>query len=147
VNHSLVQNAVPGTNLATPAVCRKQLYSYPFIKMCYGMCLAPDRHPGLPHSTMNHIIFGDIQPSTPATSDSYSSSQYHFVGMTSVTDFSYSPSEEEKTRNAAQIAATGRRNWKTLRGKGEAVWPPHLYVESDLFVEERTDIRLVALLS
>ena len=61
--------------------------------------------------------------------------------MTSVTDFSYSPSEEEKTRNAAQIAATGRRNWKTLRGKGEAVWPPHLYVESVLFDdEEQTNV-------
>jgi hypothetical protein len=33
---------------------------------------------------------------------------------------------QKKTRDDAQIAATGRRSWKTLKGKSEAVWPPPL---------------------
>jgi len=45
---------------------------------------------------------------------------------TTVDDLSYTPSEQEKSRDAAQIVATGRRSWKTLKGKGEAVWPPLL---------------------
>jgi hypothetical protein len=49
-----------------------------------------------------------------------------YVCMSTVDDLSYTPSAEERTRDAAQIAATGRRSWKTLKGKGEAVWPPHL---------------------
>jgi hypothetical protein len=49
-----------------------------------------------------------------------------FVCMSTVDDLSYTPSPEERTRDAAQIAATGRRSWKTLKGKGEAVWPPLL---------------------
>ena len=46
--------------------------------------------------------------------------------MSTVDGLSYAPSAEEKARDAAQIAATGRRSWKTLKGKSEAVWPPHL---------------------
>lgn len=57
-----------------------------------------------------------------ATTDS----QHGFINMSTVDDLSYTPSEEEKYRDAAQIAATGRRSWKTLRGQGEAVWPPNL---------------------
>ncbi|EDR01694.1 uncharacterized protein LACBIDRAFT_333124 [Laccaria bicolor S238N-H82] len=53
-------------------------------------------------------------------------SQHGFINMSTVDDLSYTPSEDEKYRDAAQIAATGRRSWKTLRGKGEAVWPPNL---------------------
>lgn len=49
-----------------------------------------------------------------------------YVCMSTVDDLSYTPSAEEKTRDAAQIVATGRRSWKTLRGRGEAVWPPLL---------------------
>ncbi|KAJ3762650.1 hypothetical protein EV360DRAFT_66896 [Lentinula raphanica] len=49
-----------------------------------------------------------------------------YVCMSTVEDLSYTPSAEEKNRDAAQIVATGRRSWKTLRGRGEAVWPPHL---------------------
>jgi len=49
-----------------------------------------------------------------------------YVCMSTVDDLSYTPSAEEKSRDAAQIIATGRRSWKTLKGKGEAVWPPHL---------------------
>ncbi|PPQ67637.1 hypothetical protein CVT24_002858 [Panaeolus cyanescens] len=43
---------------------------------------------------------------------------------TTVDDLSYTPSEEEKYRDAEQVSITGRRSWKTLKGKGEAVWPP-----------------------
>ncbi|KAK0434735.1 hypothetical protein EV421DRAFT_1689264, partial [Armillaria borealis] len=48
-----------------------------------------------------------------------------YVGLSSVGDLSYTP---EQSRDVAQIAATGRRSWKTLKGKGEVVWPPNLYV-------------------
>ncbi|KAF5391586.1 hypothetical protein D9757_002527 [Collybiopsis confluens] len=49
-----------------------------------------------------------------------------FICMSTVEDLSYTPSAEEKSRDAAQIVATGRRSWKTLKGRGEAVWPPQL---------------------
>lgn len=63
--------------------------------------------------------------SCPSTSAS--SQQHEFVCMsTTVDELSYTPSQEEKTRDAEQIVATGRKSWKTLRGKGEAVWPPLL---------------------
>ncbi|KDR76000.1 hypothetical protein GALMADRAFT_457965 [Galerina marginata CBS 339.88] len=56
-----------------------------------------------------------------------SKQEYGFVCMsTTVDDLSYTPSEEERSRDAAQFVATGRRSWKTLKGKGEAVWPPLL---------------------
>ncbi|KAJ3809450.1 hypothetical protein F5876DRAFT_18971, partial [Lentinula aff. lateritia] len=51
-----------------------------------------------------------------------------YISMSTVEDLSYTPSVQERTRDAAQIMATGRRSWKTLKGRGEAVWPPHLYV-------------------
>lgn len=46
--------------------------------------------------------------------------------MNTVDDISYCPSEEETIRNAEQIVITGRRNWKLMKGKKEAVWPPNL---------------------
>lgn len=49
-----------------------------------------------------------------------------FVCMSTVDDLSYTPTDEQRHRDAAQILATGRRSWKTLKGKGEAVWPPNL---------------------
>ncbi|KAF8972169.1 hypothetical protein BDZ97DRAFT_1783536 [Flammula alnicola] len=52
--------------------------------------------------------------------------EYGFVMSTTVDDLSYTPSEQEKSRDAAQFLATGRKSWKTLKGKGEAVWPPLL---------------------
>lgn len=52
--------------------------------------------------------------------------EFSFVMATTVADLSYTPSEEEKSRDAAQFVATGRKSWKTLKGKGEAVWPPLL---------------------
>ncbi|KAF4613652.1 hypothetical protein D9613_007486 [Agrocybe pediades] len=56
-----------------------------------------------------------------------SSSRQEYVCMSmTVDDLSYTPSEQERSRDAEQFAATGRRSWKTLKGKGEAVWPPAL---------------------
>ncbi|KAF5326295.1 hypothetical protein D9611_000670 [Ephemerocybe angulata] len=48
------------------------------------------------------------------------------TSMSTVEDLSYSPSEVQKSRDVAQIKATGRRCWKTLKGKAEAVWGPKL---------------------
>jgi hypothetical protein len=50
-----------------------------------------------------------------------------FIRMT-VDDLSYTPSAEEVTRHADQRIATGRRSWRMLKGKAEAVWPPNLSV-------------------
>ena len=47
-------------------------------------------------------------------------------GFTTVAELSYTPSQEEKTWDAELVVATGRKTWKTLRGRGEAVWPPIL---------------------
>lgn len=46
--------------------------------------------------------------------------------MSTIEDLSYTPSEHQKSRDLAQIKATGRRSWKTLKGKAEAVWGPEL---------------------
>jgi hypothetical protein len=55
------------------------------------------------------------------------SQQHGYICMsTTVDDLSYTPSQEEKTRDAEQVVATGRKSWKTLKGRGEAVWPPLL---------------------
>ncbi|TFK23646.1 hypothetical protein FA15DRAFT_670355 [Coprinopsis marcescibilis] len=66
----------------------------------------------------------------PGASDSSKSSQapqqYTFVSMSTVEDLSYSPTANQKRVDAAQVAATGRRSWKTLKGRPEAVWPPAL---------------------
>ncbi|KAK0204970.1 hypothetical protein DFS33DRAFT_1273964 [Desarmillaria ectypa] len=59
----------------------------------------------------------------PSYADNISAS---YVGLSTVEDLSYTPSADEQSRDVAQIAATGRRSWKTLKGKGEAVWPPNL---------------------
>ncbi|KAK7032271.1 hypothetical protein VNI00_013230 [Paramarasmius palmivorus] len=70
------------------------------------------------------MSYVDYRPSTTSASSSRKHGGY--VCMSTVDDLSYTPSAEEKDRDAAQIIATGRRSWKTLKGKGEAVWPPHL---------------------
>ncbi|KAH6913381.1 hypothetical protein BKA70DRAFT_720760 [Coprinopsis sp. MPI-PUGE-AT-0042] len=62
----------------------------------------------------------------PGVPESSQAQQITFVTMSTVDDLSYSPSEGQKTRDAAQVAATGRRSWKKLKGKPEAVWPPAL---------------------
>lgn len=55
--------------------------------------------------------------------------QSHFFKFC-VDDMLYTPSATEKKRDLSQLLRTGRRNWKTLRGKGEAVWSSQLYVAS-----------------
>jgi len=60
----------------------------------------------------------------PSTSDTQNQ-QHGFIGMSTTVDDSYMPSQEEKTRDAEQVVATGRKSSKTRR-KGEAVWPPLL---------------------
>jgi transcriptional enhancer factor len=67
-------------------------------------------------------IFSD-RYSSPSTSDA----QYGYICIsTTIDELSYTPSQEEKTRDAEQVVATGRKSWKTLKGKGESVWPPIL---------------------
>ena len=56
-----------------------------------------------------------------------SSSQHSYVSTLAVDDLLYSPSDVEKARDDAHLVAAGRRNWKTLRGKREAVWSLDLY--------------------
>lgn len=60
------------------------------------------------------------------SSPSHEPQESTFVMSTTVEDLSYTPSEQEKCRDAEQFVATGRKSWKTLKGKGEAVWPPLL---------------------
>ena len=62
----------------------------------------------------------------PSTSDAQRQ-QHGFIGMsTTVDELSHTALQEEKTCDAEQVVATGRKSSKTLRGKGEAVWPPLL---------------------
>ncbi|KJA14524.1 hypothetical protein HYPSUDRAFT_49086 [Hypholoma sublateritium FD-334 SS-4] len=60
------------------------------------------------------------------SSAAHAPQEFSFVMATTVDDLSYTPSAEEKSRDAEQFVATGRKSWKTLKGKGEAVWPPLL---------------------
>jgi transcriptional enhancer factor len=64
--------------------------------------------------------------SSPSTSDAQSQQHGYICMSTTVDELSYTPSQEEKTRDAEQVVATGRKSWKTLKGRGEAVWPPLL---------------------
>ena len=61
--------------------------------------------------------------SAPSNSDAKCQKQ-EFISMCPSAD--ETPSHEERTRNAEQVVATGTKSWKTLRRKGEAVWPPLL---------------------
>lgn len=55
-----------------------------------------------------------------------SSSLSDFVRMTAVDDLSYPLACDDRTRDAVNTIVSGRKSWKTLKGKGEAVWPPYL---------------------
>lgn len=44
----------------------------------------------------------------------------------SVDDLSYPLACDDRTRDAVRTIVSGRKSWKTLKGKGEAVWPPYL---------------------
>ena len=50
------------------------------------------------------------------------------VRISSADDFSssYSPSYSSGTSDAVQSIVTSRKCWKTIKGKGEVVWPPYL---------------------
>ncbi|KAF5326246.1 hypothetical protein D9611_000655 [Ephemerocybe angulata] len=48
------------------------------------------------------------------------------TSMSTIEDLSYAPSDAQKSRDRAHMKATGRRAWKTLKGKAEAVWGPKL---------------------
>ena len=46
---------------------------------------------------------------------------------------SYSMQQDDSTQargasnfDITKLSVTGRKAWKTMKGKGEAVWPPHL---------------------
>jgi TEA/ATTS domain len=83
-----------------------------------------------------------------STDSGYNEQSFTYVCMSTVDDLSYTPSAEERTRDAAQIAATGRRSWKTLKGKGEAVWPPHLeaaLIEGKLLSSDIPDSSILAI--
>lgn len=67
------------------------------------------------------MSFADRQPGPSRVKQ-----EYGFIMSTTVDDLSYTPSAEERSRDAAQFVATGRKSWKTLKGGGEAVWPPLL---------------------
>jgi len=49
-----------------------------------------------------------------------------FVRMSAVDDLSYPLACDDRTRDAVNTIVSGRKSWKTLKGKGEAVWPPYL---------------------
>lgn len=38
----------------------------------------------------------------------------------------YPLAPDDRTRDAVHTIVSGRKSWKTLKGKGEAVWPPYL---------------------
>jgi transcriptional enhancer factor len=63
---------------------------------------------------------------SPASSQSQAAAPAAFITLSTVDGLSYTPSAEQKSRDLAQIKATGRRSWKTLKGKAEAVWSPEL---------------------
>lgn len=49
------------------------------------------------------------------------------VRISSTDDLSYSVSASSPdTTDAIQTIVTGRKCWKTIKGKGEVVWPPSL---------------------
>ncbi|KAI0689728.1 hypothetical protein BC835DRAFT_227415 [Cytidiella melzeri] len=57
------------------------------------------------------------------------SAMAHHVGVSSVDDISYhvsTPGASSGTSEAIQTIVTGRKCWKTIKGKGEVVWPPRL---------------------
>ncbi|KAF9533897.1 hypothetical protein CPB83DRAFT_414540 [Crepidotus variabilis] len=54
------------------------------------------------------------------------SSEDFLCTSTTIADLSYTPSAKEKFRDDGHLVDTGRRSWKTLKGRGEAVWPPFL---------------------
>lgn len=46
--------------------------------------------------------------------------------ISSADDLSYSVSPSSGINDTIQTIVTGRKCWKTMKGKGEVVWPPYL---------------------
>ncbi|KAJ3535353.1 hypothetical protein NMY22_g6529 [Coprinellus aureogranulatus] len=70
---------------------------------------------------------GDWFPAAPTrASGEVERQEMACTTLSTIADLSYTPSEEQKSRDIAQMQATGRRCWKTLNGKAEAVWGPEL---------------------
>ena len=74
------------------------------------------------------------------------------VRISSADDFSssYSPSYSSGTSDAVQSIVTSRKCWKTIKGKGEVVWPPYLeaaLVEGELYFIRILCFRLTELFS
>ncbi len=62
------------------------------------------------------------------------------IHISSADDLSYSVSPSSGINDTIQTIVTGRKCWKTMKGKGEVVWPPYLeaaLVEGE-FVASRT---------
>ncbi|KAI0319285.1 hypothetical protein OF83DRAFT_1170358 [Amylostereum chailletii] len=62
----------------------------------------------------------DFSPNMPSASVSAT------PATPAVDDLSYPLACDDRTRDAVQTIVAGRKSWKTLKGKGEAVWPPYL---------------------
>ena len=48
------------------------------------------------------------------------------IHISSADDLSYSVSPSSGINDTIQTIVTGRKCWKTMKGKGEVVWPPYL---------------------
>lgn len=48
------------------------------------------------------------------------------IHISSADDLSYSVSASSGINDTIQTIVTGRKCWKTMKGKGEVVWPPYL---------------------
>ncbi|GBE80894.1 hypothetical protein SCP_0306150 [Sparassis crispa] len=48
------------------------------------------------------------------------------VRVSSTDELSYSSSSKDEINDTIQTIVTGRKCWKTMKGKGEVVWPPYL---------------------
>ena len=59
-------------------------------------------------------------------SPSHPDSLAQHICITSANDLSYSVSSSSDINDTIQTIVTGRKCWKTMKGKGEVVWPPYL---------------------
>ena len=59
-------------------------------------------------------------------SPSHRDSLAQHIHISSADDLSYSVSPSSGINDTIQTIVTGRKCWKTMKGKGEVVWPPYL---------------------
>ena len=59
-------------------------------------------------------------------SPSHPDSLAQHIHISSADDLSYSVSPSSGINDTIQTIVTGRKCWKTMKGKGEVVWPPYL---------------------